>query len=159
MTNQAISAYLTKQVEIRSTDFGRRFRTTAQTLHTIAEQLRNDATTHATADFADRGADIIDRIGSYFENSDVDVLMAGAEDFSRDRPWAVATIGIATGLLASRLLKSTAARRHAIAESDTMTTNPDVGYDAADTDVDTATLPRSTPRRRKRAKRVTADGA
>lgn len=123
MTNQNTSAYLTKQVENRTTDFGRRIRTTAQTLHTIAEQLRGDVNTHAAADFADRGADILERIGSYLENSDLDVLISDAEDFSRERPWAVAATGIATGLLAARLLKSTAARRHMLAESQFTTTN------------------------------------
>ena len=78
MTNQNTSAYLTKQVENRTTDFGRRIRTTAQTLHTIAEQLRGDVNTHAAADFADRGADIFDRIGSYLENSDLHRTACGA---------------------------------------------------------------------------------
>ena len=124
MTNQNTSAYLTKQVEKRTTDVGRRICTTAQTLHTIAEQLRGDVNTHAAADFADRGADILERIGSYLENSDLDVLISDAEDFSRERPWAVVTTGIAAGLLAARLLKSTAtSRRHMQAESQFTTTN------------------------------------
>jgi hypothetical protein len=158
MTNENTSAYLTKQVEKRTTDVGRRICTTAQTLHTIAEQLRGDVNTHAAADFADRGADIFDRIGSYLENSALDVLISDAEDFSRERPWAVAATGIAAGLLAARLLKSTAARRHMLAESQFTTTNPADGSDVADhPNVDTAMLPaRGSPRRQK--PRAIADG-
>ena len=157
MATLDISAFLVKQVETRATEFGRRVSTTAGTLHTIAEQLRNDASKHAAADLADRGADIIERIGAYFENSDFDALMSDAEDFSRERPWAVASIGIAAGLVASRILKSTAARRHALAESDFPSSTSD---DTADSNMDTGTPSTSrTTRRRKRSKKVAADGA
>lgn len=103
--------YLTKQIEARSADSGRRIRTTADTIRNVADQLRSDPNTAMAADFAERGAEFIDRIGIYVQQTPLDRMMADAETFSRRNPWVVATAGIAAGILASRLVKSTAARR------------------------------------------------
>jgi hypothetical protein len=111
MSTMDFQGYLTKQIEARSSDSGRRIRTTAQTIRTVADQLRNDPNTAMAADFAERGADVIDRIGAYVEQTPLDRMMADAEMFSRRQPWVVATAGLAAGILASRLVKSTAARR------------------------------------------------
>ncbi len=111
MANQQVTTLLKQQVETRSQGLGQNVRITAKTLHTVAGELRQDAETHGAADMADRGADFIERIGIYLEQSDFDALISDAEEFSRKRPWAVATIGAAAGLVASRLLKSTATRR------------------------------------------------
>jgi hypothetical protein len=118
MSTTDFQGYLTKQIEARSSDSGRRIRTTAQTIRTVADQLRSDPNTAMAADFAERGADFIDRIGAYIEQTPLDRMMADAELFSRRRPWVVATAGLAAGIMASRVVKSTAARR---AMPDTMT--------------------------------------
>ncbi|HLX26677.1 MAG TPA: hypothetical protein VKR05_06765 [Candidatus Cybelea sp.] len=103
--------YLTKQFEARSSDSGKRIRSTAETIRSVADQLRSDPNTSMAADFAERGADVIDRIGVYVEQTPLDQMMSDAERFSRQNPWVVATAGLAAGILASRLVKSTAARR------------------------------------------------
>jgi hypothetical protein len=81
-------------------------------MRTVADQLRNDPNTAMAADFAERGADVVDRIGSYVEQTPFEQMMADAERLSRQQPWIVATAGLAAGIMASRLLKSTAARRN-----------------------------------------------
>jgi hypothetical protein len=112
MNSLDIGSYLTKQIESRSADSGRRIRSTAQTLRTIATELRNDPATSSAADFAERGAQIVDDIGSYFERSDFNTMMWDAQRVSRERPWLVATVGLAAGMLASRLVKATAAHQN-----------------------------------------------
>jgi hypothetical protein len=113
MNNLNFGSYLTKQIESRSAESGRRIRSTAQTLRSVATQLRSDPTTSSAADLAERGAQMVDDIGSYFEQTDFNTMMADAQRFSRQRPWVVATAGLAAGLLASRLVKATAAHRGA----------------------------------------------
>lgn len=110
--NIDLSGYVTKQIETRSADSGRRIKATAQTLRTVAEELRNDPTTNPAADLAERGAEMIDRIGTYFEETDFATMVSDAETFSRQQPWVVAAAGLAAGILASRLVKATAARRN-----------------------------------------------
>ena len=109
MNSLEIGSFVSKQIESRSAESGRRMRSTAQTLRTIATELRNDPTTSAAADFADRGAQMVDDIGSYFERSDFNTMIADAQRVSRERPWLVASVGLAAGMLASRLIKATAA--------------------------------------------------
>ena len=110
-TNIDFSGFFTKQIESRTAESGRRIRTTAQTLRTVADELRDDPATSPAADFADRGAEVIERIGSYVEQTPLTQMIADAEQFSHEQPWVVASAGIAAGMLAARLVKSTAARR------------------------------------------------
>ncbi len=111
MNNIDLTGYVAKQIETRSADSGRRIRATAQTLRTVAQELRDDPATTPAADLAERGAEMIDRVGSYFEQTDFTTMVSDAETFSRQRPWVVAAAGLAAGILASRLVKATAARR------------------------------------------------
>lgn len=85
--------------------------TTADTLRTVAERLRQDPTTEMAADFAERGAAVIENVGTYLESTPLDRMISDAERFSRERPLLVAAAGLTVGMLASRLVKSTAARR------------------------------------------------
>lgn len=112
------SGYITKQIQSRSAESGKRIRTTAQTMRTVADQLRNDPNTAMAADLAERGADVIDRVGAYVEETPLDQMFADAERLSRRQPWIVATAGLAAGIMASRLLKSTAARREMTADDE-----------------------------------------
>ncbi|MGB8521150.1 MAG: hypothetical protein WCD38_13405 [Candidatus Tumulicola sp.] len=82
-------------------------------MRTVADQLRSDSNTAMAADLAERGADLIDRVGTYIEGTPLDRMMADAEALGRRQPWIVAGAGIAAGIIASRLLRSTAARRQA----------------------------------------------
>ena len=152
MANDQITTLLIGQLETRTKIAGQSVRSAANALRTIAGQLREDDTSKALADVADRASDMVDRVGSYLEQSDFHTLMSDAEDFSRQRPWAVASIGLVGGLLASRLLKSTAARRHALSQPDPSPTQS-VTDPAA-----TRAQPRKTARRRERSGAVPTDG-
>ncbi|HYL27990.1 MAG TPA: hypothetical protein VEW74_09165 [Candidatus Nitrosotalea sp.] len=116
MLSNDLSNYLTRQIEARSSDYGARILTTAQTVRSVAQQLRDDPNTAAAADLAERGADVIESIGAYVERTPLDRMVADAEAFSRRQPWVLATAGVAAGILMSRLLKSTAARRQSITD-------------------------------------------
>ena len=118
MQNNNLSSYVTNGIEARSSEYGGRIRTTAETVRTVAQQLRDDPTTAGAAGMAERGAELVDRIGMYLEQTPLDQMVADAESLGRRQPWMLATVGIAAGIFASRLLKSTAARRNAI-EADT----------------------------------------
>jgi hypothetical protein len=106
--------YVTKQVQTRSAEYGGRIRTTAQTVRTVADQLREDPATGMAADFAGRGADVLDRVGSYVEQTPLDQMLEDAEALGRRQPLVVAAAALAAGIFVSRLIKSTAARRHSM---------------------------------------------
>jgi hypothetical protein len=113
MANQ-IGDYFFDQLDQRRKDVAGRVRDAAETLRQAGQGLETSGLggSSGTAVF-NRGADMVDRAGSYIENNDLDVLLADAEDFARRRPWTMAAIGMTAGLLASRVVKSTAARRSA----------------------------------------------
>lgn len=106
-------SFLADQITTRAGLAGRQVSSAAQDLRRISRELRRTPTTSAAADLADRGADIVARVGSYLENNDADQLIADAEDFARARPWAVATGALALGFAASRFVKASSARRYA----------------------------------------------
>jgi len=112
MQNNNFSNYVTNGIEARSSEYGGRIRTTAQTVRTVAEQLREDPNTAAAAGIAERGAELVDRVGMYLEQTPLDQMLADAESLGRRQPWMLATAGVVAGIFASRLLKSTAARRN-----------------------------------------------
>jgi hypothetical protein len=114
MQNNKFSSYVTSGIEARSSDYGGRIRTTAETVRTVAQQLREDPNTAAAAGIAERGAELVDRVGMYLEQTPLDQMVADAESLGRRQPLILATVGIAAGMFASRLLKSTAARRNAV---------------------------------------------
>ena len=117
MSSNYFQDYFSKQVEARSSEYGGRIRTTAQRVRTMAQQLRDDSSTAMAADIAERGADVLDRVGSYVEQTPLDQMLEDAEALGRRRPLVVATAALAAGIFASRLIKSTAARRQAMSDS------------------------------------------
>ena len=119
MDSTNFSGYLAQQVDERRADSGRRIRKTAQTMRTVAGQLRGDANAAIGADWVERGAEVVDRMGAYVESTSLEQMMADAESLSRRQPWVIAAAGLATGVLAARLLKSTAARRQSRTKSST----------------------------------------
>jgi hypothetical protein len=111
MKRTNFSDYVSRQIEERTSESGRRIRTTARTMRSVAEQLRHDPNTAMASDLAERGADAIDRVGAYLQVTPIDKMLADADELGRRRPWIVVTAGLAAGVVASRLLKSTASRR------------------------------------------------
>lgn len=159
MPNEQIPSSIVKQIDMRATELGGRIRTTAQTLHTIAEHLRADANTSAAAGLAERGSALIDNVGTYFENSDFDTFVADAETFSRERPWTIASVGLAAGIVAARILKAAASRRHALTESSfpTAPSPQTLSYDIGS--ATSTSGARLQPARRRNSKEVSYDGS
>ena len=112
MSTFNIGGFIAREVETRAADSGRRVGATAQTLRNVAGDLREDPNTRVVADLALQCSDAVARAGTYLETTSLHQMIADAEQFSRRRPWAMATIGLTAGFMASRLVKSTAARRH-----------------------------------------------
>jgi hypothetical protein len=105
-------SFLSAQLDERTTQFGTTVSSTATDLRRIADELRANQTVPGAADLAMRGADAIDRVGQYLCNSDADRLIADAESFARERPWAVAVAALTTGFAISRVLKASSSRRY-----------------------------------------------
>ena len=86
MQNNNFSDYVTNGIEARSSEYGGRIRTTAETVRTVAEQLQEDPNTAAAAGIAERGADIVDRVGTYLEQTPLEQMLADAESLGADSP-------------------------------------------------------------------------
>ncbi len=100
------------QVDSRASDVGARVLATASSIKRIADELRADELSHGAAAVADRGAQTLERVGTYLKQSNGDTLVRDAERFGREQPWAIATTGIVLGLVGSRMLKASAVSRH-----------------------------------------------
>ena len=105
-------SFISSQLDDRSTQIGNSISSTAGDLRKIADELRSSETVSGTAGVADRGADALDKVGTYLKSTDGDQLLADAETFARERPWAIAVGALAAGFAASRLLKSSSVRRY-----------------------------------------------
>ncbi len=99
------------ELDRRASDAGQQVTSTAGHLRKIAEELRGDDLSRPAAQLADRGAQTLEDIGRYLAQSKGDKLLADAERFGRQRPWVLASAGVALGLAGSRMLKASAARR------------------------------------------------
>jgi hypothetical protein len=111
-------SFLSAQLDERTTQLGTSITSTAVDLRRIAGELRGSEAVSGAADVADRGADLIERIGTYLCDADGDRLVADAEDFARARPWATAIAALTAGFAASRVLKVSSAERYRSAASD-----------------------------------------
>jgi ElaB/YqjD/DUF883 family membrane-anchored ribosome-binding protein len=99
------------QLDGRSSQLGEQVGSVAQALHKAGDQL--DGEGNATGAKAARAAaGHAERFGRYLRDSDSDRLVDDVERFARRRPWAVAGIGAALGLAASRFLKASSERRY-----------------------------------------------
>jgi hypothetical protein len=105
-------SFISAQLDSRSTQIGTTISSTAGDLRRIADELRSSETVAGSADLANRGADAIDRIGQYLQSANGDQLIADAETFARERPWAVALAALTAGFAASRVLKASSAQRY-----------------------------------------------
>jgi hypothetical protein len=100
-----------EQVDQRSTQAGEKISGTAQDLRSVSEELRNQGK-DTPAKFADRGAEQIEKVGSYLSEADGDKLLADLEDFGRRQPLAVLAGGLVVGMAAARFLKASSRSRY-----------------------------------------------
>jgi len=100
-----------EQIDQRSTQAGERVSGTAQDLRSVGEELRNQGK-DTPANLADKGAERIERLGSYLSESDADRLLSDVEDFGRRQPLAVLAGGLVVGMAAARFLKASSGSRY-----------------------------------------------
>jgi hypothetical protein len=102
---------LHEQVDQRSTQAGEQLRSSAEALRQTSERLSEQGQ-DGPAQAAQRLAKHAERAGGYLADADADRILGDAEDFGRQRPMAVAGIGLFMGFAASRLLKASSRSRY-----------------------------------------------
>lgn len=102
---------LREQIDQRSTQAAEQINTQASDLRSVSDALRKEGK-DGPADAADRLAGYAEKVGGYLHDKDSNALLADAEDFGRQRPWAAAAGGLVIGLAASRFLKASSGRRY-----------------------------------------------
>lgn len=100
-----------RQVDQRSTEAGEKVASTAQDLRSVGEELRKQGKS-TPAKYADRAAEETEKVGSYLKEKGPDEMLHDAEDFGRQRPWAVLAGGLALGVVAARFLKASSRDRY-----------------------------------------------
>ncbi len=94
-----------QQLDSQSTRAGEQVSATADALRRTSEQLRQDG--NATpAQYAERAADPVERLGRYLTEADGDRILRDAEQFARRRPWIAVLGGATLGFLAARFIKA-----------------------------------------------------
>lgn len=117
-----------EQVDQRSTQAGEQLGSTAGDVRSVAVELRKQGK-DKPAEYAEKAADRVERVGGYLRDSDSDRILRDLEDFGRRRPMAVVAGGLALGFVASRLLKASSGRRYAASPANGAHKS---GYRAAD---------------------------
>jgi len=102
---------LRSQVDQRSNEAGQRVSGLASDVRSVGQQLREQGKDQP-AKLADQAADRAEQLGGYLTGHDAERILGDLEDFGRRQPWAVIGGGIALGLVASRFLKASSARRY-----------------------------------------------
>ena len=110
VTGQARSQ-VKNQVDQRTTEAGEVVRSTADDLRTVGKELRNQGK-GGPANLADQVADRAERFADYLKDSDGAKILTDVERFARRQPWVVVAGGVATGFVASRILKASSNRRY-----------------------------------------------
>lgn len=100
-----------QQIDERSTQAGERVSSTARDLRSVGEELRKQGK-ETPAKLADRAAEQTEKVGSYLKENGPDRMLEDAEDFGRQRPWAVLAGGLAVGVVAARFLKASSRGRY-----------------------------------------------
>jgi hypothetical protein len=103
-------SFMIRQVNERTTQLGVRVESVAHDLRSASTQLRSFSA-GPIADYVERGAAVVERVGRYLEQADTDRLVDDFESMTRKRPLAVAAGAAALGFAASRLLKTAGTRR------------------------------------------------
>lgn len=99
------------ELDRRSTQLGERVSGTAGDVRSISEELRKQGK-EGPAKTADKAAEQAEKLGTYLRDKDADALLRDVEDFGRQRPWAVAGIGLLVGIVTARMLKASSSSRY-----------------------------------------------
>lgn len=102
---------LREQIDQRSSQAAEALSQQVSDLRSVSGALREQGK-DGPAQAADRLAGYANRIGGYLREKDSNALLADAEDFGRQRPWAAAAGGVALGFAASRFLKASSTQRY-----------------------------------------------
>ena len=102
---------LRAQVDQRSNEAGQRVSGLASDVRSVGTQLREQGKDQP-ARLAEQAADRAERLGGYLTENDAERILGDVEDFGRRQPWVVIGGGIALGIVASRFLKASSARRY-----------------------------------------------
>jgi ElaB/YqjD/DUF883 family membrane-anchored ribosome-binding protein len=94
-----------QQLDGRSTQAGEQVSATADALRRVGGQLRQEGKA-TPAQYAERAAEPVERLGRYLTDADGERLIRDAEDFARRRPWVVVAGGAALGFLVARFIKA-----------------------------------------------------
>jgi ElaB/YqjD/DUF883 family membrane-anchored ribosome-binding protein len=105
---------LSETLDERTTQVGGQAQQVAAALrHTVSEmRTQSDSANTQVTGRVEAAADRVEDLGGYLHRTSGDRLLHDVEDFARRRPWAVAGIGLAAGLAASRFLKASSERRY-----------------------------------------------
>jgi hypothetical protein len=98
------------QLDSQSTRLGEQLTPFAHALRETSMHLEEDGQSSG-AKAAQGAADQAERLALYLKESDSDRILGDVEDFARRQPWLAGAIGLATGFVAARFLKASAARR------------------------------------------------
>jgi hypothetical protein len=94
-----------RQLDGRSTEVGEEMTTTADAFRRVGEQLRQEGKTE-TAQYAERAAQPVERLGRYLTEADGERLLRDAEQFALRRPWVAVMGGATLGFLVARFIKA-----------------------------------------------------
>jgi ElaB/YqjD/DUF883 family membrane-anchored ribosome-binding protein len=109
-----------RQLDGRSTEAGEEVTTTADALRRVGDQLRQEGKT-GTAQYAERAAQPVERLGRYLTEADGDRLLRDAEEFARRRPWVAVMGGATLGFLVARFIKASNTGHAAAEQNDRYT--------------------------------------
>jgi ElaB/YqjD/DUF883 family membrane-anchored ribosome-binding protein len=100
-----------QQVEQQTKKAGEQISGTADDLRSVGEELRKQGKDRP-AKLADRAAEQTEKVGSYLSGAAPDQMLHDAEDFGRERPWALLGGGLVLGAVAARFLKASSRGRY-----------------------------------------------
>lgn len=100
-----------RQVDQRAKQAGEQVSGTADDLRSVGEELRKQGK-DGPAKLADRAAEQTEKVGSYLSGTGPDQMLHDAEDFGRERPWALLGGGLVLGAVAARFLKASSRGRY-----------------------------------------------
>lgn len=99
------------QIDRRSTDLGNMVNEHVTNLRQMSRNLR-DQGQQGTATLVETAADRLEGASTYLTNTSGDRIVHDVESLARKQPLVTATIGLAAGLIAARVLKSSATQRY-----------------------------------------------
>jgi hypothetical protein len=103
--------FIIDQIDRRTTDLGNVVSEHAGNLRQMSRTLR-DQGQQGTAHLVEGAADRLERVSSYLTTNDGNRIVRDVETLARQQPLVTATLGLAAGVLAARVLKASATRRY-----------------------------------------------